>query len=274
MLPITEVRGWREQAPWGDDDDVEQDLIITRALFDIFEDPFLAHRLALRGGTALHRLYLAPPARYSEDIDLVQRIPEGIGPTFDRLRERLAWLGKPRRETGEIPKLWYAFETEAGRVRRKLKIEINSREHFATVIPVRYALDHPLVRGSVEIPSHSINELLATKLRAYTQRDKGRDLFDLWHAHRQAAIDPVEIVRLFGVYMTEGGYEVDSARELRAKTRAKQAKSIFEEVRPLLRDGIEYDPAEALEWFEEAIIARLRNDDGTRVFRRDTPLQD
>ncbi len=63
MLPITEVRGWREQAPWGDDDDVEQDLIITRALFDIFEDPFLAHRLALRGGTALHRLYLAPPAR-------------------------------------------------------------------------------------------------------------------------------------------------------------------------------------------------------------------
>ena len=97
MLPRFEIVAWRDEAPWADDADVEQDLIITRALLGIFADPFLRERLAVRGGTALHRLYLAPPARYSEDIDLVQRVPEGIGPPFDQLREVLAWLGKPKR---------------------------------------------------------------------------------------------------------------------------------------------------------------------------------
>jgi predicted nucleotidyltransferase component of viral defense system len=77
MLPRFEIQAWRNQAPWADEADVEQDLIITRALLDLFADPFLCARLAFRGGTALHKLYLAPAARYSEDIDLVQRRPEG-----------------------------------------------------------------------------------------------------------------------------------------------------------------------------------------------------
>jgi len=269
MLPTTEIRAWRDQAPWADDDDVEQDLVITRALFDIFEDPFLADHLAFRGGSALHRLHLAPAARFSEDIDLVQRSPEGIGPTFDRIREQLAWLGAPKRDTSSVPKLWYRFVTETGGVPRKLKIEINTREHFGSVTNVRYTVDHPVVAGSIEIPSYAIDEMLATKLRAFAQRDKGRDLFDLWHASRNTAIDVDEIVRLFGVYMAAGGHVPDSAPELRNKTVAKSGKGIFDEVRPLLRAGIDYDVPAALEWFEEAIIARLRNDDGTRVFRRD-----
>lgn len=172
MLPIAEIRAWRDQAPWADDDDVEQDLIITRAILDIFGDPLLAGRLAFRGGTALHRLHLAPAVRFSEDIDLVQRVPEGIGPTFDRLRERLAWLGRPQREIGEIPKLWFRFQTESGGVARKLKIEINTREHFAAVIDLPYVLDHSQMHAAIEIPTHSLDELLATKLRAFSQRDK------------------------------------------------------------------------------------------------------
>lgn len=118
MLPHFDIQAWRDQAPWVDEADVEQDLIITRALLDLFGDPFICERLAVRGGTALHKLYLTPAARYSEDIDLVQRRPEGIGPTFDRIRERLAWLGKARVATGEIPKLFFRFESEAGLTRK------------------------------------------------------------------------------------------------------------------------------------------------------------
>ena len=68
--------------------------------------------------------------------------------------------------------------------------------------------------------------------------------------------------------MTRSGNAVDSAPELRAKTLAKQQRRIFDDVRPLLRAGVEYDPAAALEWFEAEIIARLRNDDGVRLFTR------
>lgn len=51
---------------------VEQDLIISRAMVDLFVHPDLKGQLAMRGGTAMHKLYLAPAMRYSEDIDLVQ----------------------------------------------------------------------------------------------------------------------------------------------------------------------------------------------------------
>ena len=271
MLPRADIISWRTEAPWASDDDVEQDLIITHAILDLFSDQFLSERLAFRGGTALHRLYLAPAARYSEDLDFVQRIPEGIGPTFDRIRERLKWLGKPKREIGEIPKLWFPFVTDAG-AKRKLKVEINTHEHFAAVVPRTYSVDHPAAAGTVEVSTHKIDEVLATKLRAFTQRDKGRDLFDLWWAKERAVVDPAEVVRLYGVYIANQGGTADSAPELRAKTVAKKERGIFDEVRPMLRAGVDYDLAAGLEWFEAEVIARLRNDDGTRVFARSAPV--
>jgi len=44
--------------------EVEHDLVISRALVELFSDPVLGERLAFRGGTALHKLFLRPPARY------------------------------------------------------------------------------------------------------------------------------------------------------------------------------------------------------------------
>ena len=58
MLPRFEIQAWRSQAPWADEADIEQDLIITRALLQLFDDAFIRERLALRGGTAIHKLYL------------------------------------------------------------------------------------------------------------------------------------------------------------------------------------------------------------------------
>lgn len=66
---------------------VEQDLVICRALVTIFSDKLLASSLAFRGGTALHKLYLQPQSRYSEDIDLVQIRPEPIKETVQLLQK-------------------------------------------------------------------------------------------------------------------------------------------------------------------------------------------
>ena len=52
---------------------------MSRAIVDIFSHPFLKGALAFRGGTALYKLYLTPPARYSEDVDLVQVRAEPAG---------------------------------------------------------------------------------------------------------------------------------------------------------------------------------------------------
>ena len=257
MFPQVDIVRWRAVAPWADDDDVEQDLAITLALFDIFRDESLRVALAFRGGTALHKLHVAPAARYSEDIDLVQREPGPIGPALSRLRRVLEWIGPARSETGEHPKLTFRFETETG-TRRRVKLEINSHEHSGHVVPRLFAVPDLPVGNSAVVPTYELEELLATKLRALYQRRKGRDLFDLWWAHQQADPDPTRIVALLEEYQAAAGRPMIRASELRTNLAAKRTPSFLDEVRPLLRRGVAYDPGAALDWVEATFIPLLR----------------
>ncbi len=114
MIQRDFIVAWRQQAPWPTDAQVEQDLVLSRALVEIFRDPLLSRELAFRGGTALHKLFLPTPARYSEDIDLVQISPGPIGPVMSALRKLLdPWLGIPRRSQSEGRMTFiYRFESE------------------------------------------------------------------------------------------------------------------------------------------------------------------
>lgn len=156
----------------------------------------IGHQLAFRGGTALHKLFLPEPERYSEDIDLVQVEPGAIGPLLSAIHGRLdPWLGKPQWKHGAgRATLYYRFMTEIEPVTpMRLKVEINTREHFTVLGLVRrpFIVDNGWFRGSAEITTYELDELLATKLRALYQRKKGRDLFDLWSASRRSPIQGV-----------------------------------------------------------------------------------
>ena len=72
MIPSSYLQEWSTHAPWPDSRQIEQDLIICRALCDLFSAPALAGKIAFRGGTAINKLLFEQPLRYSEDIDLVQ----------------------------------------------------------------------------------------------------------------------------------------------------------------------------------------------------------
>ncbi len=100
MIPHDYITEWR--AHWVEDFQVEQDLVISRALVEIYAHPHLRESLAFRGRTALYKLHIDPPARYSEDIDLVQIRAEPIGTTLDALRTVPdPWLGRPRWKQNE-----------------------------------------------------------------------------------------------------------------------------------------------------------------------------
>ena len=96
MIPKRYIEEWKENAPWPLEEQTEQDLIIERALVEIFKDELLFNNLAFRGGTALHKFFLNPQVRYSEDIDLVQIEPIAIGEVLSRLRKNLLFLGKAK----------------------------------------------------------------------------------------------------------------------------------------------------------------------------------
>lgn len=96
MIPVAYIIKWREHANWATEEQIEQDLILSRILAEMFSDDFLSNELAFRGGTALHKLYFSPAVRYSEDIDLVRTSTGPIKKVIDAIRDKLdVWLGAP-----------------------------------------------------------------------------------------------------------------------------------------------------------------------------------
>lgn len=242
MIPKDFITEWRKHAPWVQDVQVEQDLVICRALVDIFSRPALRRALAFRGGTALYKLHVRPAPRYSEDIDLVQTTPEAIGPTIDELRAALdPWLGAPQRKVKEGGvSLFYRFQSEdAPSLPMRLKIEINSREHFTVLGHTHHAFDvaSRWYKGTALIPSYNLDELLGTKLRALYQRKKGRDLFDLALALEETAADPARIVATFSHYMKNEGAKITRAIFEQNFDEKIADPRFAADIRPLLAQG-------------------------------------
>jgi len=231
MIPELFIEEWKSSAPWSGAHQVEQDLILCRALVEIYSEPVLAQRLAFRGGTALHKVHLTSACRYSEDLDFLQIDPEPIGPTFDALRSVLdPWLGEPRRELKDgLVKLLYRYSAESDGRPMKLKVEINSREHFAakSTISIPFRVQSEWFAASTEITSISIDWLLGSKLRALYQRRKGRDLFDLYLSLQSKLVDAKSITQSFQLHLAGDGAKISRAEFERNLHLKMQVSSFF-----------------------------------------------
>jgi len=242
MIPHDYITEWRAQAPWVQDFQVEQDLAISRALVEIFSHPDLKDALAFRGGTALYKLHLKPAARYSEDIDLVQTEAEPAGAMMDAIRETLnPWLGEPRwKQTEGRVTFTYRFESEdRPPIPLKLKVEINSREHFAVYGFKRlpFAVNSRWFEGECRIQTYELDELLGTKMRALYQRKQGRDLFDLATALRIADVRRERVVEAFSEYLKHDGRTVTRAQFERNLASKLKDPEFVADISPLLADG-------------------------------------
>jgi predicted nucleotidyltransferase component of viral defense system len=261
MIPRRYIEEWREFAPWPENGQVEQDLVIERALIEIFSDPFLNENLAFRGGTALHKLFLKPQARYSEDIDLVQIKTGPIKPILVRLRECLAFLGTKRSITTSIHNntVEYRFETEIQPIiRMRLKIEINCREHFIVLglQQVPFKVQNGWFSGECMINTYHIEELLGTKLRALYQRRKGRDLFDLDLALTKLDIDVAKLIQCYKEYINFSDGVSPTSKMFIANMEEKMKDDEFcNDIFTILRPEVEYDNDSAYKKIIEEIIS-------------------
>ncbi|MDY0280358.1 MAG: nucleotidyl transferase AbiEii/AbiGii toxin family protein [Salinivirgaceae bacterium] len=263
MIPKPHIAAWQKHAPWKEFAQIEQDLIISRTLVEIFSDDFLRSNLAFRGGTALHKLFLNPAARYSEDIDLVQIQPGPINQIMKRLSEVITFFEEDRttQVKGHGAKAMYRFNSEYENIRMRLKLEINCKEHFNVMDwnEVPFEVNSAWFSGKASIQTYNIHEMLGTKLRALYQRSKGRDLFDLFYAKRHLSLNLDEIIHCYRKYIT---FDTDkrppSKNEFLINIEQKEKDPTFiGDMEALLRPEIIYNYEEAFLWVKKELIERI-----------------
>jgi predicted nucleotidyltransferase component of viral defense system len=266
LIPTSYLQEWSAQAPWPDLQQVEQDLIICRALCDLFNSPALTDKITFRGGTAINKLLFKQPLRYSEDIDLVQAQSEPIGATVVAIREALSWLGKCSREqAGHSIHLVFRFTPEsAPNAKLKLKVEINTREHGSLLGIRRYpfAVESSWYQGKANVASFEPEELFGTKLRALLQRRKNRDLFDLNEGLKQLEMTSDKLIACFEHYLKLEGKPITRAAA-EQRMLEKLTRSLTEDIAPLLSAGVRFNDDDAIDAFEKVwieLIIKIKGD--------------
>lgn len=255
MIPKAYIDQWKIHSPWQQDEFVEQDLILSRLLIELYSSQLISENLAFRGGTALHKLFLKIPYRYSEDLDFVQIKAGEIGSVLTEIRKIV------KQVIPSVPKykksisnntLIYSYNAENPPYSKmKIKIEINTREHIAVDGIKKYKLEckSDWFTGEAEISTFSTEELLATKLRALYQRKKGRDLYDL-RISQELNPDFEKTIRIFKIYLKNEN-TVISKKEFLENLTAKIDDPIFQkDIKPLILNSSDYDPAEAFEFIK------------------------
>ena len=280
MTPLTQrdILAHQQQVPWPNLRQVEQDLLLCRAMTALFDDAFLKTQIAMRGGTLLHKVHLAPASRYSEDIDLVvigDRPDEHVRKAINRVL--LGVLGRPTSSAWQAVKLAVRNAVKPSKVLRvnyrvpsvadprgtplEIVIEANVTERKSyrpiSLLPFSYLFRDEMVATTVN--GFEIHEMLGTKMRALFQRRRGRDLFDLYWALTEAGtpVNPAEIIELFLYYLQQEGTVATRDEFIGLLQSHLNDRGFLTDMNALLRTGIAYDPIAAGDYVIGSLLKLL-----------------
>ena len=191
---------------------------------------------------------------------MVQLAPEPIGAVLNRIRDVFSYLGSPSiKQAHSNNTVIFRFMSESlPQSRLRLKIEINCHEHMNILglAEIPFTVRNPWFTGNSTIITYTIEELIASKIRALYQRKKGRDLFDIYYAHTHGCIDAGSTVFSYKRYMANSPGYVPSAKQYMENLTEKLNDPAFRaDLVPLLRPSIEYDIQEAYEGFVKHFIS-------------------
>src|SRR3990167_6374087 len=262
MIPINAITQWRKKANWLYQSQVEQDLVLSRALVSLYQNEVIQKTLAFRGGTALNKLFVEEPARYSENLDFVLIHDAPIGHILTAIRDSLdPWLGQARwKQSKRSARLIYRFQSEdKPPVLLRLKIEINTVEAFSLLgyQQKAYTVDNPWFNGVATINTYCLEELMGTKLRALYQRAKGRDLYDLWLGISNFNMDCEKVLKAFQHYNQFNKINISRA-ELEENLLLKMKMQEFiKDATLVLANRVNWQPEVGAELVMKKLVERL-----------------
>jgi len=276
-LTQQDILAHQAAVPWPTLRQVEQDLLLCRSMAAVFGDEFLRSQVAMRGGTLLHKIYLAPASRFSEDIDLVvvgDRPEDHIRKALRRVLADV--LGSPQASAWEsirlavrnvvrpsrILKMTYGVQpisTQGPPLRIVLEANVTERAPHRPIVRLPFAFRFRRQLVDASIVGYDIHEMLGTKIRALFQRRRGRDLFDLYWAleHATQPIDAARVIESFLYYLRAEGTQA-GREEFCAILDAHLSDSGFRsDTDDLLRKGVAYDPVHAADRVKSDLLCLL-----------------
>lgn len=158
MIPQPAIVEWGRRVPWPTQEQVEQDLLLSRLIVEIAGDEYLRDELAFRGGTCLHKLFTGTTHRYSEDLDYVRRTTGGIADltrALTAIGERLDM--KVNTQISRQPKVYFRVPFESGTGVMRIKVEMNTfeRSPVRPLVQVNHAVDSSWFAGSADVTTFS-----------------------------------------------------------------------------------------------------------------------
>lgn len=192
MIPTRELRRMAARSGARQIRNVEIDVILT-LLLQMFHERGLLEHLAFKGGTMLRKTVFGPRGRISTDLDftLYSTIARD-----DFMMALLEAFGQPYRGLHfqiDQSNDWYLADESCGAnplcahddnpVGIRIKLQVSLRERpilpVATMAQIPQEYFELLDFVPAAIPSLALEEVLAEKIRAASQRSKVRDLHDL-----------------------------------------------------------------------------------------------
>ena len=240
----------------------EKALLLLEVLEGVRAHPFVASRLALKGGTALN-LFLLDIPRLSVDIDLNYvgavdreamlaerpRVEQALEQVFGR-----AGLTVKRIPPDHAGGKWRLSYPSALGSTGTLEVDVNFM--FRTPLWPPSPLDSRPVggRSATGVLVVERHELAAGKLAALVARSASRDLYDARELLRHPGLDPA-LLRI--AFVSYGGMNREDWRNVGLDQVTTTARDVDEQLVPMLRADIRPAKADLAAW-TDALVAETR----------------
>ncbi|MEK6303542.1 MAG: nucleotidyl transferase AbiEii/AbiGii toxin family protein [Acidobacteriota bacterium] len=194
---------------------VEKDYVLGWLLAGVFNNPVLNEDWVFKGGTCLKKCYFET-YRFSEDLDFTLKSTEHLDEPFlvATFQEIAEWIYEhsgieipieavrfdvrtnPRGHPSAQGRISYRGPLQPRGDLPRIKLDITADERLV-LDPVARAVHHPYSDEPGEgfqIQCYCFEELFAEKLRALTERERPRDLYDVVHLYRNGLLTADRVV--------------------------------------------------------------------------------
>lgn len=212
---------------------IEKDYALSWILWGLFRRTRLRESLVFKGGTCLRKCYIED-YRFSEDLDFTAvaevdvesclaeiaaacaEIAQTTNLDFEVERLSLRALENAGGETNLQGQIFYSGPRKSSHARIKLDISLNeSLVAGAEPRELLHVYDDAAEVATV-VPCYSLSEIFAEKMRALLQRNRARDLYDVWWllGHRAHELDARATLEIFRAKASSKEIPFESLNEL------------------------------------------------------------